>query len=78
VSQIDLSKPKSHEVQPGVGNKARRTVFVYECSGCHKEVRVRASSFVGIWKDRQPAQAVPSRGAIECPHCEVAAAGPTL
>ncbi|MFY4731179.1 hypothetical protein [Nitrospira sp. BLG_2] len=39
-----------------------RTVFVYKCKACGKETRVRANSYRGK-------TAVPSVGAIACPHC---------
>lgn len=40
-----------------------RTVFVYKCGACKNETRVRANSFRGK-------TAVPSVGAITCPHCK--------
>lgn len=40
-----------------------RTVFVYICPQCGKEVRVRANNYSGF-------RAVPGVGAILCPHCE--------
>ena len=40
-----------------------RTVFVYQCSECKEEVRVRASAFrSGI--------AIPASGTIACPLCD--------
>lgn len=44
------------------GDGRWRTVFVYRCPDCNKEVRVFASAFRG----RDP---VPSTGGIDCPHC---------
>jgi DNA-directed RNA polymerase subunit RPC12/RpoP len=40
-----------------------RTVFVYRCGTCQNETHVRANSFRGK-------TAVPSVGAIACPHCK--------
>jgi DNA-directed RNA polymerase subunit RPC12/RpoP len=61
MSIINLSTPirseRVRDFQP-----PWRTVFVYKCSKCNKETRVRASSFRG----KTP---VPSTGAIRCPHC---------
>lgn len=57
---IDLSKPVRSESVPAFPRP--RTVFIYVCGSCSKEVRVRAGSFSG----KNP---VPSTGAIHCPHC---------
>ena len=57
---IDLSKPVRSESVAAFPRP--RTVFIYVCGGCSKEVRVRASLFSG----KNP---TPSKGAIHCPHC---------
>jgi hypothetical protein len=59
---IDLNRPVGRERVRGF-QPPWRTVFVYECPNCKKEVRVGANSFRGK-------TAEPSVGAIRCPHCE--------
>lgn len=61
---INLSTPIRREKVRGF-QPPWRTVFVYECPQCKKEVKVGANSFRG----KNP---VPSTGGIYCPHCEFA------
>lgn len=61
MSVINLSTPIKTERVRGF-QPPWRTVFVYRCLACTKEVRVNANSFRGK-------TAVPSVGAISCPHC---------
>jgi hypothetical protein len=72
VGTIDLSKPLRSEGSGG------RTVFTYACPACHRETRVRARCFRGLRRTDQglvPIHAIPSGGAIACPHCRSDAAG---
>jgi DNA-directed RNA polymerase subunit RPC12/RpoP len=58
---LNLSTPVCSERVRGF-QPPWRTVFVYRCGTCNKETKVYANSFRGK-------TAVPSVGAIRCPHC---------
>ena len=55
MATIDLSRPKRSERVRGF-QPPWRTVNIYECSECHKETRIYASS-------------CPSVGGVYCRHC---------
>lgn len=61
MSIINLATPIRSERVRGF-QPPYRTVFIYKCSDCGKETRVRANSYRGK-------TAVPGVGAIACPHC---------
>ena len=58
---LDLSRPIGRERRRGF-QPPWYTVFFYRCASCGRETTVRAGAFRG-------ARAVPSTGAIRCPHC---------
>ena len=61
---IDLSRPiRSAKVRAGF-QPHWRTVFIYLCPTCKKEVRLFANAFRG-------ATPVPAVGAVTCPHCDL-------
>lgn len=62
LNMIPLSKPVRSERRRSF-QPPWYTVFIYQCSTCQREVCVRAGSFLGN-------RAVPSSGAIVCPHCK--------
>lgn len=63
LDHIDLAFPAGREKARFGSQPHWRTVFVYECKECNKEVRVFAHAFRG----KTP---VPGVGAIACPHCD--------
>lgn len=60
---IDLSRPLRRERRRGF-QPPWYIIYVYVCPKCHKETRVRASSFYGRC-------ATPGVGGIYCPHCSI-------
>jgi hypothetical protein len=64
---IDLSKPLRSTGSGG------RTVYIYACPRCSREIRVPATSFRGLRRTETgglvPIHAEPSRGGIICPLC---------
>ena len=57
--QINLSNPKRSERIRAGFQPHWRTVFIYECPACKKEIRLFANSFIG----KHP---TPGVGAIVC------------
>ena len=59
---IDLSKPIRIERVRGF-QPPWYTVFIYHCSACKQEIRIKANSFF----NKHP---VPGIGGITCTHCK--------